>query len=92
MRITAMRRSSACVMRPRGFDTAHARHPDVDENELRAEDRDLQDAVLAGGGLAEEVEARCGLDHLARQAQEGRVIVDGEHAHDGMARLSVPWV
>ena len=80
----------SCSQARRRLDSVHPRHPHVDEDEIRVDLVGELEGFLAAACLSQRLEAVGRLDHLARDASEDRLIVDGDDA-DGRLRSVRGW-
>src|SRR5262245_16992411 len=69
------------------LEAVHPRHPGVDEHEIGVDRVGDRDSLLPGGSLAEELDARRRLDHLARGTSEDLLVVDGHHTDARTTRV-----
>jgi hypothetical protein len=69
------------VRRPqplRHLDSVHARHAHVEQHQLRLQLGDRRERLLTARRLPDRREPRGGLDHLARDPAEHRLVIDRE--------------
>ena len=74
----------------RGLDAVDPGHVDVHEDEVGCEAVDHLDGLLAGLGVAGDLEARCRPDDGSRGASKRRLIVDDEDCDVTALALEVP--
>jgi hypothetical protein len=74
---------------PRRFDPSDARHPDVHEHQPRPQSGSQLYALLAGGRLAEALEAGCELNDAPGDPEKAGVVVNGEYPDRPVARAGV---
>ena len=70
------------------LDAVHARHAHVHQHQLRLELVDDGQRRFAGVGLADRLEAGRGLDHVAGDVPEDRLVVDGDDGDRHIPRVS----